>query len=132
MARTLAPRRVSLDFNAIPLRDALAYLSRAGELNIVIDPAVDDTTPITIQAEAMTLQAALKWVLRLSNTHGTYRNQALYVSAEPTAGRVALHAAPIYEHTHRIPDYSHSTSEASPAEKEDDDGIDWGDIFSDP
>ncbi len=81
-ARTKAAlnKKLSFDFVETPLRDVLTFLGESLRVNIVLDPALDPGTPITLRVKDMSGGNALSWIARLAGGEMRVEDGAVLVA----------------------------------------------------
>lgn len=80
----LLDQEIGVDFNDVPLADALAFLQRAHNCSIIIDPKLDLAAlpAITFRCERMKLRFVLDFLCRLSGTsYGTRGDAIIFLPA---------------------------------------------------
>jgi len=83
--RAKLQRKVSFEFVDTPLEEAIAFLQTLTKINMILDPnalkgAGGARTAITLKVSDMTLELALKWILRLAELDYTIKNRAVFIS----------------------------------------------------
>jgi len=126
-------KKISFDFVDTPLSDVVAYLSKETGANIVLDPAAvqGDDVPVTLKVTDMRANAALGWVLRLTQLDSSKQDEALFVSSkERIAQAPTMQIYEVRDLLAAIPDYS-GTSLPSVGEGGGDMGGGGDDLFGD-
>lgn len=97
-------RRVSLQCRDQPLQEVMRHIATTGDLNIVLDPAgldeagVTAKTPVTIQADGVKLQSALRLILSPLNLDYKVADEVLMVTGQ------RCDQGPIYIATYPVAD----------------------------
>ena len=78
--RSKLTQKIAIDFHATPIREAVGQLSAMGGVNIVLDPAAERDTPITIQRARMPLDSVLRWVAAFGGLRYCLRDGAVYLA----------------------------------------------------
>ncbi|MHC4600367.1 MAG: hypothetical protein ACYS47_15325 [Planctomycetota bacterium] len=81
----LARKRVTVNFQETSLKEAAAFLARAGEVNIVVDPYVLDVFEsegrrVSLQLTDLTLLDTLNVFVRFNHLTWTVRNRVVFIS----------------------------------------------------
>jgi len=72
-------REVSVNFEGVPLRDALAFLSQQTGVNIVVSPSVDAAGLfVTLSLDRVSLRSALIWIARLTRLGLALKDEVIY------------------------------------------------------
>jgi len=74
----------SFSFENVALREVLSFFASRHKLNIVLDPEFaqpDNTIPIMVVDQEMSVRNALKWVLRTKHLDYILVDEAIYVSS---------------------------------------------------
>ncbi len=66
LERKLESTKVTVQFLSTPVRDALAYLSRTGDVNVVLAQDADPDAAVTFRAKDMPLGRVIHWVTYLA------------------------------------------------------------------
>ena len=79
--------KISFDFKDKPLTEAVDFIAKSANVNIIIDPKVlaDRRFPITLRVNEMSAALALKWILKLAELEYDIRDQVLFASVRADA-----------------------------------------------
>ena len=87
--RAQMQKKVTFDFLETPLENVIQFLSKVTGITIVLDPAalVDATgTPVpknvTLRVDNMRFEAALNWILRLTDLKMTLKDEAIFIGKD--------------------------------------------------
>jgi len=104
---------ISVDFNALSLKEAAAFVSTAGKVNIQVDPRArvgDKSAPdaeVTFKAQNIKLRNVVTWLARLNNLSWTVRDQVVFITdAEHLEEMKVTVVYDIRDLVAPIPDYS--------------------------
>jgi len=82
-------KKVSFDFIEVPLEEVIKFLTRVTDITIVLDPAalVDasgNPAPknVTLRVDNMRFEAALNWILRLTNLKMALKDEAIFIGKD--------------------------------------------------
>lgn len=82
-------RRVTFEFIDEPLVSAVEMISTLTGVNIIVQPKVRELNPkLTLNVKNMDAANALKWITKLTETHLSVQEQALYLTAEASKEHV--------------------------------------------
>jgi len=86
---------VSVAFRNTPAEEALAQLSRLGDVSIVLDPeAAPEAREVTFTRKDMPLEVALRWVGRFAGLDYALRDGAVYFTAPAALRRTPPEQSP--------------------------------------
>jgi len=85
VTKILMTKKVSFDFVATPLQDAVAFLRQVIGVNMVLDPAVNGKQPLTLKVNDMNAGRALKWMAKVGGGELKVQNGAVYIAPVPKA-----------------------------------------------
>jgi len=109
--RTKLQRKVSFEFVETPLSEAINFLQTLTKINMILDPKALEgrggaNTPITLKVRDMTLELALKWILRLAELDYTLKGKAVFISTpERMRGNVEFRIYDVRDLTAAVTDF---------------------------
>ncbi len=78
--------RLTVDFQDVPVAEALDTVGRLGQVSVVVDPVVRaGDARITLQVTGMTMQNVVTWIATQAGISVQPLHDALYAAAKPVA-----------------------------------------------
>jgi len=85
-------QRVNVEYDVVPLNDALKHLAKAHGINIVIDPKTAKNkvaeTPVTLFVEDVPIEAAIRLMCEMAALKPTRMGNVIYVTTEDRADKL--------------------------------------------